>query len=233
MSAPVLRADELRVALGGVEILRGVSLEVGPGEIVGVLGPSGAGKSTLFRALAGELPLSGGRVELGGQDVSRAPLWKRARLGLGYVPQTASVLFDLDVGDNLRTFARTARAPARAAEQRAAEVGLEGRLDVKAKDLSGGERRRLELGRALTGEPRLLLCDEPLSGVDPAGAQRIGRILRARAEGGMAVLVADHRVGEALEFCERVLLLLDGRVEVATTPEEFLEHPRVRRRYLG
>ncbi|MBK8995008.1 MAG: ATP-binding cassette domain-containing protein [Myxococcales bacterium] len=112
-------------------------------------------------------------------------------------------------------------------------MDLSGRLGVAARDLSGGERRRLEIGRALTAEPRVLLCDEPLSGVDPSGAQRIGRILRARARDGMAVLVADHRVGEALEFCERVLLLLDGRVEVATTPAEFLEHPAVRRRYLG
>ncbi len=230
---PALSADELSVVLGGVEILRGVSLEVAAGEIVGVLGPSGAGKSTLFRALAGEVPLRAGRVQLGEHDVSRAPLWKRARLGLGYVPQTPSVLFDLDVAGNFRTFARAAGAPATAPEQRAAEVDLSARLGVAARDLSGGERRRLEIGRALTAEPRVLLCDEPLSGVDPSGAQRIGRILRARARGGMAVLVADHRVGEALEFCERVLLLLDGRVEVATTPAEFLEHPAVRRRYLG
>jgi lipopolysaccharide export system ATP-binding protein len=229
----VLRAEDLSVVLGGVEILRGVSLDVASGEIVGVLGPSGAGKSTLFRALSGEVELKSGRVTLGTADVTQAPLWKRARLGLGYVPQTASVLLDLDVGENFRTFARAARAPARAATERAAEVDLEGRLDVAARDLSGGERRRLELGRALTAEPRVLLCDEPLSGVDPTGAQRIGRILRARAAVGMAVLVADHRVGEALEFCERVLLLLDGRIEVSTTPAEFLEHPAVRRRYLG
>lgn len=230
---PALSAEELSVTLGGAEILRGVSLEVSAGEIVGVLGPSGAGKSTLFRALAGELPLRSGRVLLGERDVSREPLWKRARLGLGYVPQTPSVLFDLDVSANFRTFARAARVAASAAEQRAAEVDLDGRLGVTARDLSGGERRRLEIGRALTAEPRVLLCDEPLSGVDPSGAQRIGRLLRARARDGMAVLVADHRVGEALEFCERVLLLLDGRVEVATTPAEFLEHPAVRRRYLG
>ncbi|MBK8995009.1 MAG: ATP-binding cassette domain-containing protein [Myxococcales bacterium] len=99
---PALSADELSVVLGGVEILRGVSLEVAAGEIVGVLGPSGAGKSTLFRALAGEVPLRAGRVQLGEHDVSRAPLWKRARLGLGYVPQTPSVLFDLDVAGNFR-----------------------------------------------------------------------------------------------------------------------------------
>lgn len=230
---PALSAEDLSVTLGGAEILRGVSLEVSAGEIVGVLGPSGAGKSTLFRALAGELPLRSGRVLLGERDVSREPLWKRARLGLGYVPQTPSVLFDLDVAANFRTFARAARVAASAAEQRAAEVDLDGRLGVTARDLSGGERRRLEIGRALTAAPRVLLCDEPLSGVDPSGAQRIGRLLRARARDGMAVLVADHRVGEALEFCERVLLLLDGRVEVATTPAEFLEHPAVRRRYLG
>ncbi len=116
---------------------------------------------------------------------------------------------------------------------RAHEVGLDTRRDVLAHDLSGGERRRLELARALLAEPRVLLCDEPLSGVDPTGAQRIGRILRGRADAQMAVLVADHRVGEALSFCDRVLLLLDGRVEAVTGPGEFLEHPAVRRRYLG
>jgi lipopolysaccharide export system ATP-binding protein len=113
------------------------------------------------------------------------------------------------------------------------DVELCGRLDVRARDLSGGERRRLELGRALTAEPTVLLCDEPLAGVDPAGAARIGRILRARADAGAAVLVADHRVGEALAFCDRVLLMLDGRVEASTSPLEFTEHPAVRRRYLG
>jgi len=233
MSPPALRANDLAVVLGGVEILRGVSVEVRAGEIVGVLGPSGAGKSTLFRALSGEVALARGKVCLGERDVTRDPLWVRARHGLGYVPQTASVLFDLDVAANLSTFAQAARVPARAALGRAAEVDLEGRLDVFARDLSGGERRRLELGRALTAEPKVLLCDEPLAGVDPAGAQRIGRILRARAAAGMAVLVADHRVGEALEFCERVLLLLDGRVEALTSAAEFPDHPQVRRRYLG
>ncbi|MBI3203381.1 MAG: ATP-binding cassette domain-containing protein [Myxococcales bacterium] len=232
MSSPALAAEDLSVALGGVGILRGVSLEVAPGEVVGVLGPSGAGKSTLFRALSGELRVDRGSVRLGGVDVTREPLWKRARLGLGYVPQTPSVLFDLDVEANLEAFGRITRS-AKPAQTRAAEVDLEGRLEIRARDLSGGERRRLELARALTAEPRVLLCDEPLAGVDPTGAQRIGRILRARAEAQMAVLVADHRVSEALAFCDRVLLLLDGRVEVASTPAEFLEHPAVRRRYLG
>lgn len=230
---PVLSTDELRVSLGGVEILRGVSLSVARGEIVGVLGPSGAGKSTLFKTLCGELAPASGSVQLAGRELGRLPLWKRARLGLGYVPQTASVLFELSVRDNLRSFERAARVPARPPEERAAEVDLAERIDVAAGKLSGGERRRLELARALVAEPQVLLSDEPLTGVDPSGAQRIGRILRARAADGMAVLVADHRVSEALRFCDRVLLLLDGRIEADTTPSAFLEHPAVRRRYLG
>jgi lipopolysaccharide export system ATP-binding protein len=228
-----LRAEDLSVTLGGVEILRGVSLEVAAGEVLGVLGPSGAGKSTLFRVLSGELRPARGSVHLGDRDVTRQPLWRRARAGLGYIPQTPSVLFDLDVSANLATFARVAGASESSAVARAHEVGLDTRRDVLAHDLSGGERRRLELARALLAEPRVLLCDEPLSGVDPTGAQRIGRILRGRADAQMAVLVADHRVGEALSFCDRVLLLLDGRVEAVTGPGEFLEHPAVRRRYLG
>ncbi|MCC6668233.1 MAG: ATP-binding cassette domain-containing protein [Polyangiaceae bacterium] len=232
MSSPALAADDLTVTLGGAEILRGVSLAVEAGQVLGVLGPSGAGKSTLFRALSGELRPGRGSVRLGGEDVTGLPLWKRAQRGLGYVPQTPSVLFDLDVDANLKAFGRIART-AKPVGQRAAEVELEGRLAIRARDLSGGERRRLELARALTTEPRVLLCDEPLAGVDPTGAQRIGRILRTRAEAGMAVLVADHRVSEALSFCDRVVLLLDGRVEVTCGPAEFLEHPAVRRRYLG
>ncbi|MFO0566837.1 MAG: ATP-binding cassette domain-containing protein [Polyangiaceae bacterium] len=231
--AALLRAENVSVVLGGMEVLRGISLRIQPGEIVGVLGPSGAGKSTLFRALTGELVPTAGTVLFQERDVTLLPLWRRARLGLGYVPQTASVLFDLSVADNLATFERAAGVPRRDLAERASEVELEARLDVLARDLSGGERRRLELCRALTGEPRVLVCDEPLAGVDPSGVSRMGRVLRGRADAGMAVLVADHRVREALEFCHRALLLLDGRIELETTPAEFLEHPKVRRRYLG
>jgi lipopolysaccharide export system ATP-binding protein len=228
-----LRASGVWVRLGGIDILRGVDLEVEPGKVVGVLGPSGAGKSTLFRALVGELDLAAGQVWLAERDVSRWPLWRRARAGLGYVPQTPSVLFDLAVRDNIATFQRAARTARRRPQEWAGAVQLEPRLGVTAADLSGGERRRLELLRALIAEPRVLVCDEPLAGVDPAGARRLGAVLRAEAERGAAVLLADHRIAEALPFCDEALLLVDGRVELVAPASDFADHRAVRKRYLG
>ncbi len=230
---PLLEVHDLSVRLGRRDVLRGVALSLRPGEIVGVLGPSGAGKSTLFGALAGEIPLVSGQVRLGGEPLDGLPLWERARRGLGWVPQTPSVLFDLTLEKNLRAFERIAGKPARPAGERAAALGLETRIQVRASALSGGERRRLELLRALVAEPRVLLCDEPFSGVDPDGAQRIGRVLRDLVLCGAAVLVADHRVAEVLAVCDRALLLSDGAVEAEAPASEFAAHPAVRLRYLA
>jgi lipopolysaccharide export system ATP-binding protein len=241
MPDPVLVARGLRVARGGKAILRGVDIDALPGEVVGVLGPSGAGKSTLFRALVGEAPTDEGTVLLDGRDVTSEPLWRRARQGMGYVPQGPSVLWDLTVEDNLAAYARIAgvsRLSVRGASREAirvaaARVGLEERLAVRAGDLSSGERRRLELARAVTRGPKVLVCDEPFAGVDPAGAGRLGRLLRELASGGAAVVLADHHVAEALGVCTRALLLLDGEVAAAATASEFAELPLVRGRYLG
>jgi lipopolysaccharide export system ATP-binding protein len=232
-----IAARGLRVVRGGKEILRGVDVEARGGEVVGVLGPSGAGKSTLFRALVGESTADAGTVMLGGQDVTRWPLWKRARAGVGYVPQGPSVLWELTVRANLATFRAVAGLPrdrgGAAVGEAASRVGLTERLDVRAGDLSGGERRRLELARALTRGPRVIVCDEPFAGVDPAGATRLGELLRAQADAGATVLLADHHVAEALRVCTRALLLLDGRVAVSAPADAFPDDPLVRGRYLG
>ena len=204
-----------------------------PGRVLGVLGPSGAGKTTLFRVIAGELTPHAGRVVIGGRDMTGSPLWRRARAGLGYVPQVPSVLFDLSVRNNIATFERVTRSPRRAIDERAAEVGLVDRLDVRARELSGGERRRLEVLRALTAEPSVLIVDEPFAGVDPTWARELVEVLRRRAERGMAILIADHRVREALMLCNDALLLADGAVEAAASATDFAEHPAVRERYLG
>jgi lipopolysaccharide export system ATP-binding protein len=230
---PVLVARGLRVTRGGQAILRGVDVEARRGEVLGVLGPSGAGKSTLFRALVGEAAPDEGTVLLAGRDVTSQPLWRHARAGMGYVPQGPSVLWDLTVRANLEAFQAVAGVGPSDARVAAARVGLEDRLDVRAGELSGGERRRLEMARAITRRPTVLVCDEPFAGVDPAAAERLGRLLSEMAAEGAAVLLADHHVGEALRVCTRALLLLDGVVAASAPAAEFPDHPLVRGRYLG
>jgi lipopolysaccharide export system ATP-binding protein len=234
MTGPVLEARGLRVHRGAKAILRDVDVACAEGEVLGVLGPSGAGKSTLFRALTGEAPPDAGTVLFGGVDVTGWPLWRIARAGVGYVPQGPSVLWDLTVRGNLTAFARIASGPARDVEGAATRVGLEHRLDVRAGELSAGERRRLELARAITRTPKLLVCDEPFAGVDPVGASRLADLLSDLAKtGGVAVLLADHHVAEALRVCTRAMLLLDGAVAAVAPPDEFRQHSLVRGRYLG
>jgi lipopolysaccharide export system ATP-binding protein len=229
--APALHAAGISVAIGGTPVLREVTIEAFPGEVLGVFGPSGAGKSTLFRALAGEQPLLAGRVFLGGREVTALPLWARARLGLGYLPQTPSVLWDLTVAENLAVFrAVTPSGPEPAAL--ASELGLEDRLDVRAGSLSGGERRRLELARALSAAPRALLCDEPFAAIDPLGAARVAARLRALAAAGAAVIIADHHVAEALRLCHRAALLLEGEVALVEEPAAFSANSLVRKHYV-
>jgi lipopolysaccharide export system ATP-binding protein len=239
-AASALAASGIRVARGNKTILRGVDLHADGGEILGVLGPSGAGKSTLFRALVGEIAIGAGRIALIGEDVTSLPLWQRARRGLSYVPQTPSVLWDLTVRDNLRAYHRVVHPKAKsdveaaAVRELAERVALTESLGVRAGELSGGERRRLELARALTRPPKVLVCDEPFAGVDPQQASRLGDMLRALAvEHGVAVILADHHVEEALRVCTRAVLLLDGEVAAQADPEAFRAHPLVVGRYLG
>jgi len=208
----MIEGRRLRVLRSGKTLLRDVSISAKGGEVLGVLGPSGAGKSTLFRALTGDGPADGGEVLLNGIDVTSWPLWKRARAGVGYVPQSQSVLLSLTVRDNLETFLTIARGEATGIEEAASRVGLRDRLDVR---------------------PKVLICDEPFAGVDPAGASQLAALLRELADDGAAVMLADHHVAEALDTCDRAILLLDGEVAVDATPEGFREHPLVQGRYLG
>jgi lipopolysaccharide export system ATP-binding protein len=222
------------VAHGARVVLRDVAVKADAGEVVGVLGPSGAGKTTLFRALTGERAPDAGTVRLDGEDVTAWPLWRRARAGVGYVPQTPSVLWDLTVRENLHAYHRVVHGTDGDAKAAAARVDLAPRLDVRAGELSAGERRRLELARAITRPPRVLVCDEPFSGVDPLGSDRLASLLRDLAtEHKVAVLLADHHVAEALAICTRAILLLDGAVAVDAPPDEFQAHPLVVGRYLG
>jgi lipopolysaccharide export system ATP-binding protein len=231
----LLEATGVRVERGKKAILLGVELTAEPGEVVGILGPSGAGKSTLFRALTGEVPPDAGRIALDGVDITTWPLWKRARAGIGYVPQSASVFWDMTVRENLEAFHRIVHRAddAKAVTAAGERVGLAHRLDVPAGELSAGERRRLELARAITRTLRVLVCDEPFAGVDPAGSTQLADLLVELSKTGVTVLLADHHVAEALRVCTRAVLLLDGAVAAAAPPSEFEEHPLVRGRYLG
>jgi lipopolysaccharide export system ATP-binding protein len=233
VSEILLAVEGLGVRLGGATVLRDVRIEVAAGEVLGIFGPSGAGKSTLFRAVAGEERPTSGRVRIGGADVTAEPLWRRARRGLGYVPQTPSVLWDLTVAENLAVFRDLSPVGAPAIADLLADLGLDGRASVRASALSGGERRRLELGRALLGVPRVLLCDEPFAAIDPLGAERAGALLRRVAERGAAVVIADHHVPEALRLCDRAALLLGGEIAAVAAPEAFLGLPLVAKHYAG
>jgi lipopolysaccharide export system ATP-binding protein len=223
----------MRVERGGKVLLRDVDVIAEAGEVVGVLGPSGAGKSTLFRSLMGDLAPDGGTVKLGTNDVSAWPMWKRARAGMGYVPQSPSVLWDLSVRANLETFRAIALGESGDIGEAAKRMDLDGKLDVRAGELSAGERRRLELARAITRKPGILICDEPFAGVDPKGAARLADLLEELAQDEVAVMLADHHVAEALRVCTRALLLLDGAVALEAEPDEFQRHELVQGRYLG
>ena len=234
MSSALLRAEAIETRRLGVSILRGIDFEAHAGRVVAVLGPSGAGKTSLFRVVVGEESAWSGRVHFDGLDVSREPLWSRARRGLGYLPQGPSVLFDLTVRENLETFARLVGRPAGEVLALGRRVELESHFHVRAIDLSGGERRRLEVARALSARPRALVCDEPFAGVDPAGSERLAKLLRALADDeNVAVVLADHHVVDALAIADEAMLLVDGVVEMRGTPDEFARHPLVQGRYLG
>jgi lipopolysaccharide export system ATP-binding protein len=209
----LLIAESIETRRHGAPILRGISLEVLEGKIVALLGPSGAGKTSFFRVLVGEEHPHKGRVLFEGRDVTREPLYQRARRGIGYLPQGPSVLFELSVRENLKTYAEIVKRPKNEVMALAERVALHHRLDVLAGDLSGGERRRLEIARALSARPRVLVCDEPFSGVDPQGAEKIATMLRGLSGEGVAVLLADHHVVESLAIADEVCLLVDGVVE--------------------
>jgi lipopolysaccharide export system ATP-binding protein len=230
--AALLVATGLRVTIGGREVVRGVSIHARAGEVVGLLGPSGSGKSSFFRAAAGEGPGTWETLTLNGIQLDRLPTWARARAGLGYMPQEPSVLWDQTALANLRTFARVLGKPdgAISALER---VGLAEVAQTKAGKLSGGERRKLELARILLSDSQILLCDEPFAGVDPKAATALGLLLRAYADAGHAVILADHHIQEALAICDRALLLVDGAAVVEAKAAEFANHVTVQQRYLA
>jgi lipopolysaccharide export system ATP-binding protein len=219
-------------------VVHDVSLSVSAGEIVGLLGPNGAGKTTSFYMMVGLVPANGGRIELDGQDITREPMHVRARMGIGYLPQEASVFRKLSTADNIMAILETRKDLSRAERKEELERLMEEFHITRIRDnagqaLSGGERRRVEIARALAANPRFVLLDEPFAGVDPIAVKDIQTIIRHLQQRGIGVLVTDHNVREMLGVCSRAYILADGRVIANGAPDEIVQDETVRRVYLG
>jgi lipopolysaccharide export system ATP-binding protein len=233
-----LRAIGLAKSYKSRQVVRDLSIEVSNGEVVGLLGPNGAGKTTAFYMIVGLVPCDAGRIHLGETDLTTLPMHRRARLGLGYLPQEASVFRKLSVEDNVMAILETRADLDRAArEQRLEELLEELRIGHVRRSLglslSGGERRRVEIARALAAEPRFMLLDEPFAGVDPLSVLDIQRIIRELTSRDIGVLITDHNVRETLGVCSRAYIVNQGTVIAAGSAEEILANPQVREVYLG
>ena len=234
----MLVAEGLRKRYRSREVVRDFGLTLKPGEVVGLLGPNGAGKTTCFYMIVGLVPADAGRILLDGTDITHQPMYARARLGVGYLPQEPSVFRKLSVADNLRLVLELRPdldEDGREHELNALldELQIGHVTEQMGASLSGGERRRVEIARALAGKPRMILLDEPFAGVDPISVNEIQRIVRHLKARGIGVLITDHNVRETLGICDRAYILADGGVLAQGSPAELLENPDVRRVYLG
>ena len=234
----MLSARGLRKRYKQREVVADFGLTLDAGEVVGLLGPNGAGKTTCFYMIVGLVAADAGRIVLDGRDITSEPMYTRARLGVGYLPQEASVFRKLTVADNLRLVLELRED----LDEDGRERELEGLLDElqighvadqPGASLSGGERRRVEIARALAGKPRLILLDEPFAGVDPISVNEIQRIVTHLKDRGIGVLITDHNVRETLGICDRAYILAEGAVLAQGAPASLLDNPDVRRVYLG
>ncbi len=234
----MLVVEGLRKAYRSRQVVRDFGLTLDAGEVVGLLGPNGAGKTTCFYMIVGLVAADAGRIELDGKDITHEPMYKRAKYGVGYLPQEASVFRKLTVADNLRLVLELREDLDRAGiEREQAELMKELQVshlaDQYGPSLSGGERRRVEIARALAARPRLMLLDEPFAGIDPISVGEIQRIVRHLKNRGIGVLITDHSVRETLGICDRAYILNDGGVLAQGAPDTLLANPDVRRVYLG
>ena len=233
-----LRAEGLAKRYKSRQVVKDISMQVRRGEVVGLLGPNGAGKTTAFYMIVGLVPCDSGRVIIDGQDVSKLPVHRRAQLGLGYLPQEASVFRKLSVEDNIRAILET-RSELKADKRSALLESLLDELHIThirsslGQALSGGERRRVEIARALAAEPQFMLLDEPFAGVDPISVLDIQRIIRHLSARNIGVLITDHNVRETLGICSRAYIVSGGSVIAAGSAEEILANRQVREVYLG
>lgn len=238
-----LEAHHLKKAYGSRKVVHDVSVQVGKGEVVGLLGPNGAGKTTSFYMIVGLVRADGGQILIDGQDVTRMPIHRRSRMGLSYLPQEASIFRKLSVADNVRailelqTNAQGDSLSSADIEKQLGELLADLRVehlrDSPALALSGGERRRVEIARALATNPRFILLDEPFAGIDPIAVIEIQRIIAFLKQRGIGVLITDHNVRETLGICDHAYIISEGRVLAEGTPEQIVTNAEVRRVYLG
>jgi len=233
----LLSVDGLVKSFRRRRVVDGVSFAVDPGEIVGLLGPNGAGKTTSFRMTVGITPLDAGRVSLRGEDCSRLPMFKRARLGMGYLPQEPSVFRRMSVRNNLLAVLEATKLDRRGRNARADELldelDLTQLSDSLAETLSGGERRRLEICRALASDPAILLLDEPFAGVDPIAVEEIQEMVRRLRARNIGILITDHNVRETLASTDRAYIIHQGTILREGTADQLVRDPKVREVYLG
>ncbi|MBM7067137.1 LPS export ABC transporter ATP-binding protein [Actibacterium sp. 188UL27-1] len=232
-----LRVTQLRKSYRKRPVIRDVSLELAKGEVVALLGPNGSGKTTCFYAIAGLVTPESGRVEIDGREVTVLPMYRRAKLGIGYLPQEMSIFRGMSVEDNIRAILEIAEKDRLKRRERLEDLLSEFHIEhlrrAPAVSLSGGERRRVEIARCLAADPKYLLLDEPFAGVDPISVGDIRSLVTDLRDRGIGVLITDHNVRETLEIVDRAYILHDGRVLMSGTAEEVVRDENVRRVYLG
>lgn len=235
--SPLLSLSHVTVSSRGGPLIHDVSLDVWSGEIVGLFGPSGAGKTSIFRAITGQLQLSGGLIEFGAADIRDLPLPVIARLGLGYVSQGPSLIRSMSVEKNLlvalETLYGTGEFRANRLDELLTTFNLERVRKSRADSLSGGERRRCEIARTLASEPKLLMLDEPFAAIDPIGVAELCKLLRGALQQGIGILLTDHNLHQSLPLVDRAYILDRGQIIAAGTPAQIVADPAVRERYLG
>ncbi len=234
----MLRAENLRKTYGKREVVRDVSMDVRSGQVVGLLGPNGAGKTTCFYMIVGLIPVDGGAILIDETDITHEPVNVRSGLGVGYLPQDASIFRKLSVRDNILAILEIRKGMNREAREETLgllmeDLGIAHLADQMGVSLSGGERRRVEIARALAARPRFMLLDEPFAGIDPISVGEIQRIVRHLTQLGIGVLITDHNVRETLGICDYAYILNDGSVLASGQPDAILANSEVRDVYLG
>ncbi|MCK9995295.1 MAG: LPS export ABC transporter ATP-binding protein [Candidatus Krumholzibacteria bacterium] len=236
-TSSVLRATGLRKVYRGRTVVDEVDLELVQGEIVGLLGPNGAGKTTSFYMIVGFITPDGGKVHMDNRDLSRLPMYKRARLGIGYLPQESSIFRQLTVEDNVMAVLQSIKMSRSDRYHRRDELldmlGVSHIRKNKGYELSGGERRRVEIARALVTEPKFMLLDEPFAGIDPIAVADLQSVVSQLREEGLGVLITDHNVRETLHITDRAYILFEGKIELSGTSEEIVSSEKARKIYLG